>query len=162
MDACAHEQEVCVKALQALKDIRPLMAASSIEKAENLANYALQTIFETTDTLKFVDEDQRFVVQTSEGETDLLSGNGGGYQAVISFIFQLFLLTKSKSRLFMAMDETFTQLSDQALQRFIDFLRSLCASMDMDVLLITHDQRIEIEAVDHCYFVQDGKTILVK
>ena len=98
LDKTAYEQEVCVRALQALKDVRPLLAASSVEKAENLANYALQTIFLTSDKLAFIEEDQRFVIQTPEGDTDLLSGNGGGYIAVISFIFQIFLLMKSKSR----------------------------------------------------------------
>lgn len=162
VDKCSAEQELCVKALQAIKDIRPLLAASSVEKAESLANYALQTIFQTSDRLKFVDEDQRFMIETEEGDTDLIAGNGGGYLAVISFIFQVFLIMKAKARLFMIMDEAFTQLSDEALQRFIDFLRTMCESMEMDVLLITHDVRIETGDVDNAYLVVGGQVKKIK
>lgn len=162
LNECVKEQDLCVGGLQALKDIRPLMAASSVEKAENLANMALEAIFQTNDKVKFVDEDQRFIVETGEGDTDLLLGNGGGYQAVISFIFQMFLLMKSKARLFLAMDEAFTQLSDDALQRFIEFLRNICKSMEIDLLLITHDARISNEDVDHVYFIEDNHATKIK
>jgi len=156
------EHVLCVQGSQALKDVRPLLSVSAIQKAQELANQALQVIFETDATLKYVEEDQRFVIVTQDGETDLLNGNGGGYLAVISFIFQIFILIKSGKRRFLAMDEQFTMLSDAALERFIYFLRKICKDLDITMMLITHDARIQLSDVDHCFYIEDGRSKQVK
>lgn len=162
LNAIVFEQKMTSQSLQALQDVRPILAAVSSEQAISLANQALRYIFLTEDTLFFSEEDSRFFISTPEGDTDLLAGNGGGYQAVISFIFTLFLLTTSESRRLLFYDEQFTQLSDECLERFIDFLRNLCKDLSLDVCLITHDSRIVPEAVDHIYFIEDGHAKKVK
>jgi len=156
------EQKFCLKALQALQDIRPLLAAYSAERAVSLANSALKVVFDTEDTLFFSEEESRFFIKTPEGDTDLVAANGGGYLAVISFIFSIFLLVSTGSRRVVFYDEQFTMISDEALQRFMHFLKSLCKDLHLDILLITHDSRITIDAVDKFYFVSDGVVKKIK
>ena len=151
-----------VKALQALKDVKPLLTVSAIERAEKLANTALATIFDFPATLRYSEEDGRFLIDTPEGEADLQEGSGGGLQAVVSFVFQVFLLMKEGGRLFIALDEAFTQLDDEALEKFVDFLNKLCDDLKMDIVLISHDARILPEQVKHLYRIEGGKSIKIK
>lgn len=157
-----EEQELVVKSLQAIKDVKPLLAVSAISKAEKLANSAIQTIFDFPARLKYSEEDGRFLVETPEGEADLQEGSGGGLQAVVSFVFQVFLLMKEGGRLFVALDEAFTQLDDLALERFVEFLNNLCDDLKMDIILISHDARIRPEQVRHLYRIEEGKSIKIK
>lgn len=157
-----QEQLLVVKALQALKDVKPLLASSAIEKAEKLANSAISAIFDFPAKLRYDEEDGRFVIETPEGDADLQEGTGGGLQAVVSFVFQVFLLMKEGARLFMVLDEHFTQLDDNALVKFVEFLNQLCNDLSMEMVLVSHDARIEEKQVNHLYFIEDGKSIKVK
>lgn len=152
-----EEQDLAVRSLQALKDVRPLLSVSAIKQAEDLANSALRAIFDFPAQLKYDEEDGRFYILHEEGEADLQEGSGGGLQAVVSFVFQVFLLIKEGARHFMAFDEAFTQLSDEALIRFIEFVNTLCAELEFDILLISHDQRITPDMCKHLYIVEDGR-----
>lgn len=157
-----QEQAVVVKALQALKDVKPLLAASAVEKAEKLANSAISAIFDFPAKLRYDEEEGRFIVETPEGDADLQEGTGGGLQAVVSFVFQVFLLMKEEARLFMVLDEHFTQLDDNALVKFVEFLNQLCEDLSMEIVLVSHDARIEEKQVNHLYFIEDGKSVKVK
>lgn len=162
LDRCIEEQQITAKALQALQDVRPILAAVSSEQSIALANQALEHVFLTDDKLFFSEEESRFYISTPEGDTDLVAANGGGYLAVISFIFTLFLLIKQKSRRWLLYDEQFTMLSDDALERFIPFLRDLCKDLQLEMILITHDARIQLSDVDSCYFLSDGTVKKIK
>jgi energy-coupling factor transporter ATP-binding protein EcfA2 len=62
----------------------------------------------------------------------------------------------------MVYDEMFTQLDDAALTRFLEFVEKLCDDIGLQILLVTHDQRIQPEAVKHYYRIEDGKSIKIK
>lgn len=157
-----EEHYLAVDSLQALKDVRPLLAQSAIQRAEKLANEALQVIFDIPLKLFYSEEDARFQVETPEGFADFQEGQGGGVQAVVSFIFQVALLLKGNHRLFMVYDEMFTQLDDAALARFLEFVNKLCDDLGMQILLVTHDQRIQLDSVTHYYRIENGKSIKIK
>lgn len=156
------EQQKILNSLQAIKDAKPILSAQSIEQCEKLANSALETIFETDAKVKYSAEEQRFVLDKGDFDTDLVAGNGGGYLAVISFIFNLFLLMKMKRRRLMIFDEQFTQISDAYIGRFYEFVRKICQELNIDCLAVTHDVRVEDDMVDHVYLLEDGKTIKIK
>lgn len=157
-----EEQDLAVRSLQALKDVRPLLAVSAIKQAEDLANSALKAIFDFPAQLQYDEEDGRFYILHPEGEADLQEGSGGGLQAVVSFVFQTFLLMKEGARHFMAFDEAFTQLSDEALVRFIEFVNTLCEQLDFDIILISHDSRITPEMCRHLYRIEEGHAVKEK
>ena len=142
--------------LQALKDAKPILSANSIEQCEKLANSALATIFETDATLKYSSDEGRFIIDEGDYSTDLKEGNGGGYLAVISLVFNLFLLMKLKKRRFLCFDEQFTQISDEYFENFMAFLKVLSKDLNVDILLVTHDKRIEDDMIDHLYVMEDG------
>lgn len=156
------EQDLAVESQQALKDARPLLAQSAIKQAEDLANSALAAIFDFPAKLVYSEEDGRFFIDTPEGEADLQEGTGGGVQVVVSFIFQISLLVKAGGRMFMAFDEQFTQLSDEPLHKFIEFVNRLCESLNLDIILISHDARITEDMVTRMYHIQDGTALKIK
>ena len=65
-------------------------------------------------------------------------------------------------RRFLAFDEAFTQVSDKYFSNFVEFIRQLCKDLDLDILLISHDQRISIDDVDSVYVIEDGKSKKLK
>lgn len=156
IDEINEEKRLLENSLQALKDAKPILSANSIEQCEKLANSALATIFETDATLKYSSEEGRFIIDEGDYSTDLKEGNGGGYLAVISLVFNLFLLMKLKKRRFLCFDEQFTQISDEYFENFMSFLKVLSKDLDVDILLVTHDKRIEDDMIDHLYVMEEG------
>lgn len=156
IDEINEEKRLLENSLQALKDAKPILSANSIEQCEKLANSALATIFETDATLKYSSEEGRFIIDEGDYYTDLKEGNGGGYLAVISLVFNLFLLMKLKKRRFLCFDEQFTQISDEYFENFMSFLKVLSKDLDVDILLVTHDKRIEDDMIDHLYVMEEG------
>lgn len=156
IDEINEEKRLLENSLQALKDAKPILSANSIEQCEKLANSALATIFETDATLKYSSDEGRFIIDEGDYSTDLKEGNGGGYLAVISLVFNLFLLMKLKKRRFLCFDEQFTQISDEYFENFMAFLKVLSKDLNVDILLVTHDKRIEDDMIDHLYVMEDG------
>lgn len=156
IDEINEEKRLLENSLQALKYAKPILSANSIEQCEKLANSALATIFETDATLKYSSEEGRFIIDEGDYSTDLKEGNGGGYLAVISLVFNLFLLMKLKKRRFLCFDEQFTQISDEYFENFMSFLKVLSKDLDVDILLVTHDKRIEDDMIDHLYVMEEG------
>jgi len=146
---------------EVLAKLIPLLSITAMEEAVNISNMALRAIFLHECELVFVEEDARFVVKTSEGDTDLVNGNGGGYLAVVSLIFRIFLMSRLGARPFLIADEAFTQLDSEAIVRFIDFIRVFCNSLSFDLLLVSHDERILPESVDTVYYLEEGKAVKV-
>ena len=162
LDSLRSEEFLQEKSLLALKDVKPILSATSIDQCIKLANAALAAIFETNATLKYSSEDSSFQIDTGVFDTDLKEGNGGGYLAVISLVFNVFLLKKMGSRLFMVFDEQFTCVSEQYFQNFFQFIRRLTQDLGMDILLVTHDVRVEDDMVDHIYLMEDGEAKKIK
>lgn len=156
LDEINEEKRLLENSLQALKDAKPILSANSIEQCEKLANSALATIFETDATLKYSSDEGRFIIDEGDYSTDLKEGNGGGYLAAISLVFNLFLLMKLKKRRFLCFDEQFTQISDEYFENFMAFLKVLSKDLNVDILLVTHDKRIEDDMIDHLYVMEDG------
>lgn len=153
------DAEMLEKATLAIQQVRPLLAASSIKQCEELANSAIESIFGFNYKVEYDVEDGRFMLNKGTFSTDLAESEGGGIIAVISFVFQVYLLVKLEKRKFLAFDEAFVQISDLYFPQFIEFVSKLCKDLEIDILLITHDQRIEEEMVDHDYLIKDGIAI---
>ena len=81
---------------------------------------------------------------------------------VVSFIASIFMILKTNSRRFIIFDEAFTQLSDEALERFMQVVRGFCRELGFDILLVTHDPRIEGGWVDNNLLISNGSIINVK
>lgn len=162
MSKILQEQDLLERTTVAIQQSRPLLSASSIKQCENLANSAISSVFGMPYTVEYNVESYRFTLNKGDYCTDLAEAEGGGIITVISFIFQVYLLVKLGKRRFMAFDEAFTQISDRYFPNFIQFVRQLCKDLGIDIMLVSHDQRISIEDVDHCYMIEEGHSRRLK
>jgi len=160
MEKVKLEQTNVLSAIKACKDVKSILSANTIEQCEQLSNSALHAIFQSGSVIKYSDEDSKFVIDEGEGKiTDLVEDNGGGYMSVISFIFDVFLIIKTGSRRFLAFDEQFTGVSKVYFPEFLEFLNKLCTDLNFDILLVTHDERITEDNVNHIYEMVEGEAI---
>jgi len=162
MDEVLLEQDLIARGALVLNQVKPLLSASSIKQCEDLANSAISSVFGFPYTVKWDVESKRFLLDKGDFVVDLAEGSGGGMVTVVSFVFTLYLLVKLGKRKFMAYDEAFTQVSAEYFPNFIAFVRTICRDLGVDLLLISHDQRIDVSDVDTAYRIENGKSIKLK
>jgi len=156
------ERELIERSQLALKQVRPLLSGSSIRDCEELANSAIKSIFGFDYKVEYDLESNRFVLNKGDYSTDLSEAEGGGIITVISFVFLVYLIVKLNKRRLIFFDEAFTQISDAYFGKFIEFVNELCADLNFDLLLVSHDQRITIDDVQHAYQIAGGKSKQIK
>ena len=158
----SNEKELIERANLALKQVRPLLSGSSIKDCEQLANSAISSIFGFDYTVEYDLESNRFVLNKGEYSTDLSEAEGGGIITVISFVFLIYLIVKLNKRRLIILDEAFTQISDAYFDKFIEFVNQLCTDLGFDILLVSHDQRITVDSVQHAYLISNGESKKIK
>lgn len=156
------ERELIERSLLALKQVRPLLSGSSIRDCEELANSAIKSIFGFDYKVEYDLESNRFVLNKGDYSTDLSEAEGGGIITVISFVFLVYLIVKLNKRRLIFFDEAFTQISDAYFGKFIEFVNELCTDLGFDLLLVSHDQRITADDVQHVYQIAGGKSKQIK
>ena len=88
--------------------------------------------------------------------------SGGGLVTALSFTFDLFLLVKNGCRKLLVYDESFYAVSDQYYEDFMAFVRKACADLGVDMLLVSHDARLNISMVDTAYRIDKGHAHKIK
>lgn len=140
-----------------------LMYEESIGALKDTLNTALQyIIYDKNYACNLTLEDKRGAKNLylslqdldEDVEVDMKHGVGQGIRSVISAILKIFYLINQGSRLVVA-DEKYSALSDQYIPRFFDFLRKLCDTKDLILVIVTHDNRF-FDYADRCYLVADG------
>ena len=162
MQEIEEEQSLLERSTLAIQAVKPLLTQSSIKDCEDLANAAIQAVFGFEAKIRYSPDRQRFVMDQGDFSTDLANAEGGGLVTVISFVFSVYLLVKLGKRRFLAFDEQFTQISDQFLGNFLEFIKVMCNDLGADIMLITHDERISLDDVDTSYLIENGKSIKIK
>lgn len=142
------------EAVQCMKAVLPIITSTSTGNFTDICSKVLSSVFGIPVEVRFDAND--ITIISPEGQSSLKTGNGGGYKMVVSFIASIFMILKTNSRRFIIFDEAFTQLSDEALERFMQVVRGFCAQLGFDILLVTHDPRISTEWVDSNLFISDG------
>lgn len=162
MTQLLQEQDLIERTRVALEQARPLLSASSIKQLESLANTALSTIFDIQGEVSYDVESKRFIINDGEKIVDLADSSGGGLVTALSFTFDLFLLVKNGCRKLLVYDESFYAVSDQYYDDFMAFVRKACADLQVDLLLVSHDARLNISMVDTAYRIENGKAHRIK
>lgn len=156
--AVRSEQAVQEEAKDTMTAVRKLLTKSSLEYCEHLATMALRDVFMLDAQVKYSPEDGKFLLKYDAGHSsDLLAAESGGIKTVISFVLTVYLIIKTQARRLMFFDEQWTQVSDEHMPRFLEFVRKVCAELDFDILLITHDSRITLDDVDTAFLMSQGK-----
>jgi DNA repair exonuclease SbcCD ATPase subunit len=147
-------------AVKYMKLALPLITSTSTGNFIDICSKVLTTVFGVPVEVRFDSND--ITIISPDGESSLKNGNGGGYKMVVSFIATIFMILKTNSRRFIVFDEAFTQLDDEALERFMQVVRGFCHELNFDILLVTHDPRIESAWVDNNLLISNGSIVNVK
>lgn len=154
-----HKREIAVqqKIEELFKYLLNEMVYRYAKSFSEVTTEGLQKIF-TDQELSFrVDVEQRygkvaldFVTIDGEIEGDTLESFGGGPASVESLILRLLVLLRAGLARYLFLDESLASLSEQYVPRCGEFLQQMCDRMDVDILLITHNQSF-LEYADTAY-----------
>lgn len=103
-------------------------------------------------TFILVDESQEIPI-----EVDIKDGIGAGVRAVISFLIHFYYLHNRTTPPIMLIDEAYTQVSDDYIERFFSFIQAICREKGLILVLITHDMARIKGFADRVYVVSDGR-----
>lgn len=139
-----------------------------IDRLNDMLNFGVQTIFFDCDyniEVRIKDNKASIYLKYTEEETgvnvesDILNC-GGGIRTVIGFLLQVYFIFYTKSEKVLFVDEGFSQISSQYLERFFGLINELSEKNDLKVLLITHDDRFT-EYAKVNYEIRNGKSYLI-
>lgn len=150
-----------------IDDIINKFSDSLIRKLEDLLTIGLQKIFYDRNysvQIRVVDKRNTKCVEM------LLSDDGnlipvknaniaGGILVVIASIIQIFYIINLDVDKYIFLDEQFSQISEQYIDNFMEFIHTLCDETNLSVVLITHDNRF-IKYGDRIYIADKGKFLL--
>lgn len=162
LESLKDEQEIIKQSQEVMKLAKALLSQSSIDQCIKLANTAVQTIFQLPYTVEFDNESASFMLNKGSYSTVLSEDEGGGIVTVVSFVLDVYLLIKLGKRRFMMFDEAFTQVSSAYFDRFMSFVKTICHEFQVDILLISHDQRLTFDLADNVYEISNGASTKIK
>lgn len=157
-DVSAYDQVTAL--LNTVGEDRQNQAQTQIE---TLVTTGLQTIFGSELSFHIVQKENsksaqvEFVLRSTlaQGrvvETDVLAARGGGVSAVTGFLLRLVVLMLSspaQPRL-LVLDETFSHVSAEYLDKIAEFLKEVTQKTNIQVLMITHQSEL-CETADRVY-----------
>lgn len=140
------------KVLSVVQELISSLASSHMQDLEGLVTNVLRTVFFDRDyTFRIIVSEhgshkqaEFFLQETVGGEviqSSIRDGVGGGIQAVIGFVMQVFYIHQTGAEKVLFLDESFSQISIQYVDALISFLSVLCEQEDFKILFVTHDER---------------------
>jgi len=79
---------------------------------------------------------------------------GGSVLTMQSILMRVTVIFRREMRPILFLDETLAALEDKYLDRAALFLSNLCKQLNLDILLVTHNEAL-INAAEHAYVVSD-------
>lgn len=142
----------------------------SIGALKNTINTALQYVFyDRTLEVDLILEDKRGnktldivlndLDKGIEG-LDIKEDEGQGIAAVVSSILKTYLLLNKNSKILL-LDEKYSNISAEYVERFFTFIRQLCVDKEFIIVMVTHDDK-HTPYADYVYQAQNGNIIKVK
>lgn len=148
-----------------IDDIINKFSNSMLMKLENLLTLGLKTIFNDRNysiQIRVVDKRSTKCIELNLNDNGNLipiknANIAGGILVVIASIIQIFYIINIPSiDKYMFLDEQFSQISQQYIGNFINFIKSLCEETGLTVVLITHDNKF-MKYGDRIYVADKGK-----
>lgn len=166
--------EIQQSSIEILKKIVENMSKEHINQIEDLLTYGLQTIFYDRDyEIEIQVEDKRnnnyaeiFLIERVTNDNVLRtsfnnSRLGGGIRTVVGFLLQVFYIGYFNLNPIIFCDEAFSQISDDYLDGFMEFINHLSDKKGFKIVLITHDDRLK-EYARMFYRIELGQVTLEK
>lgn len=150
-----------------IDDLINKFSDSLLHKLEELLTLGLRQIFYDRNysiSIKVVEKRNSKCVEL------LLNDNGnqipvkdssvaGGILVVIASIIQIFYIINLDVDKYLFLDEQFSQISEQYIDNFMEFIHELCDNTGLSIVLITHDNKF-IKYGDRIYIADHGKFTL--
>ena len=153
-----------VKAIGVIDKAIQIISANGIGKIESVVSDGLKLVFE--DDLQLVierkegarGETYRILVKKGDIIGPPIDTFGGGVVNVISFLLRVIMIQRFKLSKFMALDESFNNLSESYIPRLSQMLKTLCDEHDYTILSVTHQPALAA-AADKVFTVDEGPTL---
>lgn len=155
-----------VESSQFYKKAIDLIYERSILELKDVINSALNYIFSDKNLeldIELTDKrgkSMTFVVKDNGRRVNLRRGMGMGVKCVISCILHMYYLQCKNSK-YLFLDEAYSNISEEYIANFFDFISKLCSNLQFIVVLITHDKRF-MPYADRVYRISNGYVCLVK
>lgn len=171
IDTCIHNLEDTRSTLKLCKpiidDIINKFSNSLLQKLENLLTIGLKKIFYDRNysiVIKVVDKRNTKCVEMFLNDNGNLisvkdSNVAGGILVVIASIIQIFYILNLDVDKYLFLDEQFSQISEQYIDGFMEFIKTLCEDTGLSIVLITHDNKF-MKYGDRVYTADKGKFTL--
>lgn len=150
-----------------IDDIINKFSDSLLRKLEELLTIGLKKIFYDRNysvQIKVIDKrNAKCVDLLLDDNGNLISVKNaniaGGILVVIASIIQIFYIINLDVDKYLFLDEQFSQISEQYISPFMDFIHSLCDETGLSIVLITHDNKF-MKYGDRIYTADKGKFTL--
>lgn len=159
----SREESLCQDGRTAVDAARLLLGGDSLRRCESLATEAVRSIFGIDATVKYNAESDSFMLDYGGGrQCDLSVSQSGGVVVALSFVFVVFQILRGGYRRVLFLDELFTQVSAEYYDGFITFVRRVCNEFSFDILLVSHDVRLQDAFCDHIIQLNAGVSSIEK
>jgi len=154
-----EDKKQLVKAVGLIDRIIIMISANGISKMESIVSGGLQLVF---------GPGYEFVVEKKEGvrgnsyrllgrhgniSGSLMETFGGGVVNVVAFLLRVIMIKRFKLNKFLAVDESFNNVSEDYLPQVSAMMTKLCHDHGFNILAVTH-QPILASAADNIYEVR--------
>lgn len=152
------QQESKEKYSQAIE----LLYSKSLGEVQDTINLGLSYIFYNKDyKISFelgdrVNKTLKVLFQEDNQEPVIMrDATGAGVRSIVSFVFLVYYLLAKKNYPVLFLDETYSEISSEYVERFFEFISKMCITKKLIIVMVTHDQRF-ISYADKVYNVSDG------
>lgn len=139
-------------------------------KLENLLSYGLTVVLNKPVKIFFKKQDKSggyltFRMISDGRETNVFNSRGGGIEELISFLMRfIVVVSETKLRKLIILDEQFSAISEGLIERLIFFIKELAEKSSIQFIMVTHNKRLR-DLGDVTYIAklgEDGYTKFIK
>lgn len=150
-----------LKALAVIDKAIQVISANGIGRVESIVSDGLKLVFDQD--IKLIVERKegvrgdsyRLMVQQGEVVGPPIDTMGGGVVNVISFLLRVIMIQRFRLNKFIALDESFSNISADRTSKVSEMLRSLCDDHGYTILLITQQPLLAC-AANRVFSVEKG------
>jgi len=155
VDTLKKDRDILDKTEKVLKHLIDKLVKNDLSKMDNLVTYGLKAVYPERDfTFQSVPQERGnkmwIELQTLDRGNYVSPECKGSVHVIESLLLRLLCLIKMKRARLLILDETFSAIETDRMEKLYSLVSELCKKLKMDVLLVTHYTGCT-ELVDHCY-----------
>jgi DNA repair exonuclease SbcCD ATPase subunit len=159
------ESAELLKAVGLLDRCIEVISANGIGKIESIVSAGMHKVFQDN-TLGLVVEKKetargysfRLLIKHGDTVGNPMESFGGGIQNVAAFLLRVILIKRFKTAKFLALDESFSNISSEFLPNASNMLKTLAHDHGFTILAVSH-QSLLTECADRVYVVDGSTTV---